>query len=45
VADACVGARIVPASNNDAIAATITIHIDCFLWFILFSSVPGTILL
>src|SRR6266487_5994263 len=39
LADACVGARIVPASNNDAIAAAaITIPIDCFLSFILFFS-------
>jgi hypothetical protein len=45
VADACVGARIVPAISNDAIAAAIiTIPIDCFLSFIL-SSVPATIFL
>ena len=45
VADACVGARIVPAISNAAIAAAIiTIPIDCFLSFIL-SSVPATIFL
>jgi hypothetical protein len=36
--DACVGARNVPASNNDVIAAVRTIPIDCFLYFILFFS-------
>jgi hypothetical protein len=31
-ADACVGARIIPAISNDAIAtATTVIPIDCFL--------------
>ena len=39
MADACVGARIVPANSNDAIAtAIITIPIVCFLSFILFFS-------
>jgi hypothetical protein len=37
-ADACVGARIVPANSNDVIATVRTIPIDCFLSFILFFS-------
>jgi len=45
VADDCVGARIVAATSNAAIAAAIiTIPIDCFLSFI-FSSVLATIFL
>jgi len=35
-ADACVGARIIPASNNSIIAATITIPIGCSLQLVLF---------
>jgi hypothetical protein len=36
-ADACVGVRIVPATNNDVIiAAAITNPIGCFLLLVLF---------